>query len=235
MSELSEEKKRVLKILIRSLHSGANLSEVKNIFTEVTKEASPVEIAKIEEELIKEGLPREEVMTLCDVHLAALKKFPETLKIEVPPGHPISILLQEHAFVKGVVQEMSPLVFSLEQDKDFGENEMTKAEELLGHLKEYNKHKVREENCLFPYLERHGVTQPPAIMWAEHDDQRQAIKEATRNLEGDKNIKPVAAADVSKIFAKNIDQVKKLIHKIVQLTPQKRGCNCGKALEGAEL
>lgn len=54
-------------------------------------------------------------------------------------------------------------------------------------------------------------------------------------LEGNKNIKPVAAADVSKIFAKNIDQVKKLIHKIVQLTPEKRSCRCGKALEGAEL
>ena len=54
-------------------------------------------------------------------------------------------------------------------------------------------------------------------------------------LEGNKNIKPVAASDVTKIFAKNIDQVKKLIHKIVQLTPAKRNCRCEKSLEGARL
>ncbi|MDO8056409.1 MAG: PAS domain-containing protein, partial [Candidatus Hermodarchaeota archaeon] len=27
-----------------------------------------------------------------------------------------------------------------------------------------------EENVLFPYLEKHGITQPPAIMWAEHNE-----------------------------------------------------------------
>ena len=55
--------------------------------------------------------------------------------------------------------------------------------ELLRHLKEYDKHKIREENSLFPYLEKHGVTQPPAIMWAEHDEQREQIKEASTTLE----------------------------------------------------
>ena len=32
-------------------------------------------------------------------------------------------------------------------------------------------------------LEKHGVTQPPAIMWAEHDEQRKEIKGASGTLE----------------------------------------------------
>jgi len=66
-------------------------------------------------------------------------------------------------------------------------NELSKIGELLTYLKEYDRHKVREENTLFPYLEKHGVTQPPAIMWAEHDEQRKEIKEASKTVE-DKEI-----------------------------------------------
>ncbi|GEM_PF-4099271 len=32
----------------------------------------------------------------------------------------------------------------------------------------------------FPYLERHGVVEPPAIMWMEHDD----IRAIEKNLYG---------------------------------------------------
>jgi 5'-methylthioadenosine phosphorylase len=61
------------------------------------------------------------------------------------------------------------------------------------------------------------------------------ITDYDAGLEGDKDVKPVAASDVSKIFAQNIDQVKKLIHEIVKEIPEMRKCDCGKALEGAEL
>ncbi|TET43183.1 MAG: DUF438 domain-containing protein, partial [Dehalococcoidia bacterium] len=145
----------------------------------------PLEISKIEEELIKEGMPREEVRRLCDVHLAVFRESLEKPKSEVPSGHPIHILLKEHELVRRFVEEISPLLPRVEQAKDFEgiENELSKIGELLRHLKEYEKHKVREENCLFPYLEKHGVTQPPAIMWTEHDEQREEIKEASKTLE----------------------------------------------------
>jgi 5'-methylthioadenosine phosphorylase len=54
-------------------------------------------------------------------------------------------------------------------------------------------------------------------------------------LVGNKNIKPVSAADVIKIFNKNIARVKELIFEMVKTMPKERTCECGKALEGAEL
>ena len=188
MSETLGNRKRILKELIKALHSGANLDEIKARFAEVLTGVSPTEIAQIEEELIKEGMPREEVRRLCDVHLTVFRESLDKQKIEAPPGHPIFILLKEHEFIKGAVQEISQFLQVLEQAKDLGENELTKIKELLGHLKEYEKHKVREENCLFPYLEKHGVTQPPAIMWAEHDEQRREIKGASKTLENRENL-----------------------------------------------
>jgi DUF438 domain-containing protein len=39
------------------------------------------------------------------------------------------------------------------------------------------KHYLREENVLFPVLEKHGITEPPAIMWMEHNQLREKKKQ----------------------------------------------------------
>jgi hypothetical protein len=45
---------------------------------------------------------------------------------------------------------------------------------------------LREENVLFPILEKHGVTEPPAIMWIEHNQIREKKKQLS-NLVGNYN------------------------------------------------
>jgi len=67
MSELTENKERVLKEIIARLHAGVSPEEVKERFKQVLESVTPVEIAKIEQELIKEGLLREEIQRLCDI------------------------------------------------------------------------------------------------------------------------------------------------------------------------
>jgi len=184
MNNGAEERKERLKELIRALHAGVPPEEVKGRFRELLREIGPSEISKAEQELIEEGMPPEEVHRLCDLHLAVLKESLEGPELQAPPGHPIHILLREHEFVRGVIEELTGLLPRLEQAEDLTEvsEELHRIEELLGHLREYDKHKVREENALFPYLERHGVTQPPAIMWTEHDQQREQIKGVGRTL-----------------------------------------------------
>lgn len=54
-------------------------------------------------------------------------------------------------------------------------------------LLDTESHYTREENVLFPYLEKHGITEPPAVMWMEHDQIRaikKAIKGALEREEG---------------------------------------------------
>ena len=45
-------------------------------------------------------------------------------------------------------------------------------------LAEVDKHYLRKENQLFPFLEEHGVEGPSKVMWAIHDDIRALIKQA---------------------------------------------------------
>lgn len=188
MGELSENKKKMLKELIKDLHAGVGIEEAKKKFKDILEETGPSDISKVEEELISEGVPAEDIRRLCDVHLAVFKESLEKQEMVVPPGHPIYILLAEHKYVKGVVEELLLILPRIKRAKVPSEMEFEKIEELVAHLREYEKHKVREENSLFPYLEKHGIAQPPAIMWAEHNEQREHIKTVTRILKGKGNI-----------------------------------------------
>ncbi|MFX1486227.1 MAG: DUF438 domain-containing protein [Promethearchaeota archaeon] len=182
MGEISENKKRMLKELIKALHAGLSIDEAKERFKGILEETGPSDISKVEEELLSEGVPAEDIRRLCDVHLAVFKESLEKQEMVVPRGHPIYILLAEHKYVKGVVEEILLLLPRIKKASNTSEIEFERIEKVLADLKEYEKHKVREENSLFPYLEKHGVTQPPAIMWAEHNEQREHIKSTSKIL-----------------------------------------------------
>ena len=74
MSDLAENRKKALRELIEKLHAGAKPEEIKERFKEVLRDVDPTEISQVEEELIKEGMPREKIQKLCDVHLAVFKE-----------------------------------------------------------------------------------------------------------------------------------------------------------------
>lgn len=52
-------------------------------------------------------------------------------------------------------------------------------------------------------------------------------------LHGDPSIPPVNAESYLKVFAQNVEKVKKLIHDVIQKIPEERNCICKNALEGA--
>jgi len=63
MSELfgkKEDQKKILKELIKRLHKGEDIERIREEFKRVLVGLSPVDISMVEEELIKEGIPRED-------------------------------------------------------------------------------------------------------------------------------------------------------------------------------
>jgi len=179
MSEaFGKNKKQILKDLIRQLHAGANPDEVKEKFRRHFEGIGSPEIAQIEEELIKEGMPVEEIHRLCDIHLAVFRESLEKQEIEVTPGHPIHTFMEEHKIILQFSEKLKAVTQEIKQAKDFNSvvEEMKQLKHITKHLMEAEKHYVREENVLFPYLEKHGITGPPAIMWSEHTELRENKK-----------------------------------------------------------
>lgn len=165
--------------MIRRLHDGEDVEEVKAEFREVLAGVSSLEIATIEEELIKEGMPASEVHRLCDVHLAVFRETIEREKPVAPPGHPIFILLGEHSLLLDFAEQLRDVAKAIGKAKSFkaAARKIKKLQQTAQHFKDSANHYLREENVLFPYLEKRGVTQPPKIMWMEHDKIRETEKD----------------------------------------------------------
>lgn len=184
------QKKEILKQVIKELHQGAEPEKVKERFKEVIADTTPIELARIEEELVKEGIPQEEIHRLCDIHLAVFQESLEREKALAPPGHPIHILTEEHKMVLNFADGLQNVAKELKGAGDYesaGE-QMRQLDHAVKHFKESESHYLREENVLFPYLEKHGITQPPAIMWIEHDKIREMEKGLYEIIDAHKSI-----------------------------------------------
>jgi DUF438 domain-containing protein len=171
-------KKELLKKLIEKLHDGADPEEVKKEFKEALGDVTPITIAQAEEDLVNDGLPVEEVHRLCDVHLAIFRESLEKQTPLAPAGHPIHILMEEHKKLLGFLDELTSLSRRIEETKpsDPSNEHIKRLSDIVMQFRGSESHCLREENILFPFLEKHGITQPPAIMWTEHNKIRDIEK-----------------------------------------------------------
>jgi len=185
MSGKIEDKKMMLKEAIKQLHAGIPPQEVKERFKQVLEGISPVEIAKIEQELVKEGMPREEIQKLCDVHMAVFREQLEKQKLDIPAEHPISILMEEHKIMLQIAEKLNTITNKIQQisDTSYVGEEIHNLEHIAVDFLDAEKHYLREENVLFPNLEKHGITEPPAIMWMEHNQIREKKKQLNQLIE----------------------------------------------------
>ncbi len=178
----AQDRKQVLKSFIKRLHEGADPEQIKAECQEQIGDIPPAEMARVEDELVKEGLPREELQKFCDIHLALLKESFDKEGPIAPEGHPVRILMEEHKILLQFAGDLKKLAVEMKGASDFtsARVEMDQLEHVVKHLRDSDSHYIREENVLFPSLEKHGIKEPPAVMWMEHDRIREIKKTVYR-------------------------------------------------------
>lgn len=181
MSELinnSTNRKKKLKELILKLHEGHSQKEVRQELLESLSQIPYDEVVEVEQELISEGLPEEEVLKLCDAHSAVLQGNVDlSASKQIPDGHPIDVMLHENKALKQLEQEINKVLATIaEQPQNLSKENVMKLRGLFNQLFDVDKHYQRKEYLLFPFLENHGITGPPKVMWGKHDEIRELIK-----------------------------------------------------------
>ncbi|NLY45310.1 MAG: DUF438 domain-containing protein [Tissierella sp.] len=177
-----EYRQQKMKEVIKELHEGKTVDEVREKFAEVIDGVSPKEISMMEVQLVKEGLPIEEIQNLCDVHAAVFKgSLDEIHHPEQVPGHPIYTFVQENRAFEKLIDESLASNLELFKEDDSKEN-IYKLLEDINLLWDIDKHYSRKENLIFPYLEKYGVTAPPKVMWGVDDEIRAKIKSVKLDL-----------------------------------------------------
>ena len=176
-----EEKQAALKEIIKALHAGEDMAVLKKRFSQLISGVEAVEIAKMEQALMDEGLPAEEIKRLCDVHVEIFKEaLEEQDRPEPPLGHPIHTFMKENRASEEIMSKTNMLMGRIGHPprlEAFKENSQA-LNSLIERLSEIDIHYTRKENQLFPMLEAHHFTGPSQVMWSIHDDIRAGLKQA---------------------------------------------------------
>jgi uncharacterized protein len=205
MTELinnSRQRMDALKHLILELHKGVQPEIIRNQVTRMLGEIPYGEVMQVEQELIAEGLPQEEVLRMCDIHTLSLKGKIDQSAAKTPPvGHPVHTFKEENRALERVLVELDELYAKLSELAGNADPAplMNKIHSRFNDLLDVEKHYRRKENLLFPYYEKHGILGPPKVMWGKHDQTRALLKAAKEAL--------VSAAGIGAEEAKAIVQL----------------------------
>jgi DUF438 domain-containing protein len=171
-------RKAKLKELILRLHAGESQDSVRQELIHTLGAIPYGEVVEVEQELLEEGLPQEELLKLCDVHSAVLEGHVDLgASRSIPAGHPMDVLVRENRALAAVIDTANARLAALDQvDAAALPAALLELTGLFNQLIDVDKHYLRKEYLLFPYLERSGVTGPPKVMWGKHDEIRDLLK-----------------------------------------------------------
>lgn len=187
MSEyINNKEKRITGLLEFSMGmmEGKKGRELIDKYQELIENATPFDILEMEDRQLKKGIKPatikkhiEKILNVIGPHLA---KYPW----EKPEkGHPVYSMMEENRELERFLKEMKGPIKRIElESRKEGSTvniaaEMGKLGDYLEELKEFNKHYLKKENVLFPYLEQKwNYYRPLGVMWSIHDDIRKEWK-----------------------------------------------------------
>lgn len=204
-----EYRQKILKELISELHSGKSVDEVKERFAKLIEGVSPTEISEMEHSLMMDGMPVEEVQRLCDVHAAVFKGSIEEIhrpqKPEDVPGHPVHTFKLENKKIESLIDKIRADIEKF-RSQDTHENIQNLRND-FEKLWEIDKHYLRKENLLFPFMEKYQITAPPKVMWGVDDEIRDAIKVVRALLSDYSNVNKEQLADKAEETAVRVKEM----------------------------
>jgi len=204
-------KKEVVKEIILNLHKGLSVEEAKKKLEKEVGTITSSEIAEIEQSLINEGMPVEEIKKFCNVHALLFdSSLSKELSKEESKSHPIYLFKLENREIEKIIQPIKELI----SNKNVTDIEIFKngLKEILLKLKEIELHYTRKEQLLFPYLEKYGFTGPSKVMWGKDNDIRGMLKDSIaslKNINDDKDLESY----ISNLIDPLVEEVNGMIFK----------------------
>jgi len=175
----SRDKKDELRAVLQELKGGGASEEAKKKAKDFLASVDAKTLGLMEQELIREGVSHEEVrQSLCDIHLEALKDSLVANRIEVSAPHPVHTFMEEHQVILQSLEDLSVVLADLKIRKNFDEfgPGLERLKVITHHLVEAENHHQREEEALFPHIEKHDISEPPKIMRMDHVEFRKRKK-----------------------------------------------------------
>ncbi|WP_207265091.1 DUF438 domain-containing protein, partial [Desulfovibrio sp. Huiquan2017] len=177
-----EERVKAFKNIVLRVHGGETLNAVREEFHELLQDVSPAEVGAMEQALVADGIDESEIKRLCNLHVELFESSVDSELPEMAPGHPIHTMQAENREAARKAERLDEAVKQTSDDLTYAAAHQG-LQNGVNELADIIRHYERKENQLFPIMESHGLTAPPQVMWAIHDDIRQLFKQTRAELE----------------------------------------------------
>lgn len=185
-----EEKIELMKKIIIKADESNNFEWAKKEFAKLLKNTNADEISQMEQNLISQGYPVEKIQNLCDLHVSVFESsLKKKTSLKKMPGHPIHTFILENKELKKRLKLILSDLKNLKRKNYKDISLFNKIKNEFEDLKLFEKHYLRKENQLFPYLEKKGFTGPSKVMWAKDDEIRVQIKQISQIFDNIQDIK----------------------------------------------
>lgn len=157
--------------LLQKLNSGDITPELRQEALKMVSNIDPLELSLAEQKLIENGTKPEDLRHLCDIHMEVLKDELDKLRLNLTSDHVLTTMIEEHEEILKRLTRLEELNSKIQKMNSFDKNTslfnelLNLAVEIIGA----EPHHKREEDVLFPELEKRGVTGPTRVMRMEHD------------------------------------------------------------------
>jgi hypothetical protein len=182
MSEfINNSEQRVQQLLEFSMGmmAGKNGKELIDQYQEAIENVTPHDMIAMEDLQIKKGVKPSEIKEDIEKIMNVLNPHLEKYEWDKPEaGHPLYYLMQENRELEKLLRKFKDNIKRIEFDSEtVKEEEIENLRSLTMQLQEFDRHFVRKENILFPYLEKKWKNYRPLnVMWSLHDDIRKNLK-----------------------------------------------------------
>lgn len=184
------DNKRIGKLteVLEKLNNQGVTEELRNEALDIVSNIDPIELSVAEQRLIEKGMNPQDLRNLCDIHMEVLKDELDGVRTKIEPGHVIDTLIAEHEKIKEFLTQLEEINLKIQKLKAPDEDRILTSKLLIvaENLLDAENHHKREEDVLFPELEKRSITGPTRIMRMEHDELRKRkrmLKEMASNVD----------------------------------------------------
>ncbi|MFB6085847.1 MAG: DUF438 domain-containing protein [Halodesulfurarchaeum sp.] len=188
-----EQSPRVRSLLefVRRIHEGATASEIAGEYEAAIESVTPYDVLVVEHELLEDGISVPAVKEEIEPILVTFRPALEAHDWERPDrGHPIDNMLRENRAIESHVEALETAAGKISAASSPPLEAVTDLQDHIVALEGIDRHFLRKENELFPYLEEHWKhDRSLGVMWSIHDDLR-SLRSTIEDLSGESGPNP---------------------------------------------
>ena len=188
-----DKKADVISSLLRRINEGLDPKVLRKEANRLITNITARDIASAEKKLVSDGYPAglASQLSAAFVLMGVLEGQSLNIKKDLPANHVLRLVLAEHEMIRCFLADLEDITEAIANKKQLRSTsvEFMKLCHTVEHLNAMEEHIEREEDIIFPYLQKHGWTSLCRSAQGDHSYIRTAVDDLVRLVESFNNSK----------------------------------------------